>query len=35
MKKNPVPGWKIVATAGVAGLYPHEIYPEYNGAKQQ
>ena len=28
-----MPGGKIVATASVAGLYPHETYPEYNGAK--
>jgi len=33
MRKNPVPGGKIIATASVAGIYPHESYPEYNGAK--
>lgn len=33
MRKNPVPGGKIIATASVAGLYPHETYPEYDGAK--
>jgi len=33
MRKNPTPGGKIVATASVAGLYPHASYPEYNGAK--
>jgi len=33
MRRNPVPGGKIVATASVAGVYPHETYPEYNGAK--
>jgi NAD(P)-dependent dehydrogenase (short-subunit alcohol dehydrogenase family) len=33
MRKNKVPGGKIVATASAAGLYPHESYPEYNGAK--
>lgn len=34
MRKNtPVPGGKIIATASVAGIYPHATYPEYNGAK--
>jgi len=33
MRKNPTPGGKIIATASVAGIYPHETYPEYNGAK--
>ena len=33
MRKNATPGGKIVATASVAGIYPHETYPEYNGAK--
>jgi len=33
MRKNPIPGGKIIATASVAGIYPHESYPEYNGAK--
>jgi NAD(P)-dependent dehydrogenase (short-subunit alcohol dehydrogenase family) len=33
MRKNPIPGGKIAVTASVAGIYPHETYPEYNGAK--
>lgn len=33
MRKNSIPGGKVIATASVAGLYPHESYPEYNGAK--
>jgi hypothetical protein len=33
MRKNKVPGGKIVATASVAGIVPHESYPEYDGAK--
>lgn len=33
MRKNPTPGGKIVVTASVAGIYFHETYPEYNGAK--
>tara|TARA_R110002003_G_scaffold1184_11_gene22677 strand:+ start:38830 stop:39282 length:453 start_codon:yes stop_codon:yes gene_type:complete len=33
MRKNIVPGGKIVATASVAGIVPHESYPEYDGAK--
>jgi len=33
MRKNPTPGGKIVATASAAALYPHESYPEYDGAK--
>lgn len=33
MRKNPTPGGKIVCTASAAALYPHESYPEYNGAK--
>jgi NAD(P)-dependent dehydrogenase (short-subunit alcohol dehydrogenase family) len=33
MRKNSIPGGKIVCTASVAALYPHESYPEYDGAK--
>lgn len=33
MRKNPTPGGKIVCTSSAAALYPHESYPEYNGAK--
>jgi NAD(P)-dependent dehydrogenase (short-subunit alcohol dehydrogenase family) len=33
MRKNSVPGGKIVATASVAAIVPHETYPEYAGAK--
>ena len=33
MRKNKVPGGKIVATISAAALYPHETYPEYDGAK--
>ncbi|KAH7078964.1 15-hydroxyprostaglandin dehydrogenase [Paraphoma chrysanthemicola] len=33
MRKNKIPGGKIVATASVAGIVPHESYPEYDGAK--
>ncbi|KAL6703768.1 hypothetical protein ACN47E_009067 [Coniothyrium glycines] len=33
MRKNKIPGGKIVVTASVAGIVPHESYPEYNGAK--
>jgi hypothetical protein len=33
MRKNPIPGGKIVGTARVAGIYVHETYLEYNGAK--
>jgi NAD(P)-dependent dehydrogenase (short-subunit alcohol dehydrogenase family) len=33
MRKNAVPGGKIVCTASVAGLFPFEIIPEYCGAK--
>jgi NAD(P)-dependent dehydrogenase (short-subunit alcohol dehydrogenase family) len=33
MRKNKVPGGRIVATASVAAIYPHPSYPEYNGAK--
>jgi NAD(P)-dependent dehydrogenase (short-subunit alcohol dehydrogenase family) len=33
MRKNAVPGGKIVCTASIAGLFPFEIIPEYCGAK--
>jgi NADP-dependent 3-hydroxy acid dehydrogenase YdfG len=33
MRKNRTPGGKIVVTASVAGVVPHESYPEYDGAK--
>jgi len=33
MRKNKVPGGRIVTTASVAAIYPHESYPEYSGAK--
>jgi len=33
MRKNKTPGGKIVATASVAAIVPHEAYPEYDGAK--
>jgi NAD(P)-dependent dehydrogenase (short-subunit alcohol dehydrogenase family) len=33
MRKNATPGGTIVCTASVAALYPHETYPEYDGAK--
>ncbi|KAH7402502.1 hypothetical protein BKA66DRAFT_564417 [Pyrenochaeta sp. MPI-SDFR-AT-0127] len=33
MRKNKVPGGKIIATASVAAIVPHETYPEYAGAK--
>ncbi|KAF1842347.1 NAD(P)-binding protein [Cucurbitaria berberidis CBS 394.84] len=33
MRKNTVPGGKIIATASVAAVVPHESYPEYAGAK--
>jgi short-subunit dehydrogenase len=33
MRKNTVPGGKIVTTVSAAALYPHETYPEYDGAK--
>lgn len=33
MRKNKKPGGKIVATISAAALYPHETYPEYDGAK--
>lgn len=33
MRKNKLPGGKIVTTASCAALYPHETYPEYDGAK--
>jgi NAD(P)-dependent dehydrogenase (short-subunit alcohol dehydrogenase family) len=33
MRKNKTPGGRIVATASAAAIYPHESYPEYDGAK--
>jgi NAD(P)-dependent dehydrogenase (short-subunit alcohol dehydrogenase family) len=33
MRKNEIPGGRIVATSSVASIYPHESYPEYCGAK--
>lgn len=33
MRKNPTKGGKIVCTASIAGVFPHESYPEYCGAK--
>ncbi|OAG10747.1 uncharacterized protein CC84DRAFT_1161608 [Paraphaeosphaeria sporulosa] len=33
MRKNSTPGGKIIATASVAAILPHETYPEYAGAK--
>jgi NAD(P)-dependent dehydrogenase (short-subunit alcohol dehydrogenase family) len=33
MRKNPTPGGHIVCTVSAAALYPHETYPEYDGAK--
>ena len=33
MRKNKVPGGKVVATGSVAAVVPHESYPEYDGAK--
>jgi NAD(P)-dependent dehydrogenase (short-subunit alcohol dehydrogenase family) len=33
MRKNKIPGGKVVVTASVAGIDPHESYPEYDGAK--
>jgi len=33
MRKNKIPGGRIVATSSVASIYPHESYPEYCGAK--
>lgn len=33
MRKNQTPGGKIIATASVAAVVPHEAYPEYAGAK--
>ncbi|XP_014561131.1 hypothetical protein COCVIDRAFT_33825 [Bipolaris victoriae FI3] len=32
-RKNKVAGGKIIATASVAGIVPHESFPEYDGAK--
>ncbi|KAF2021865.1 hypothetical protein BU24DRAFT_417498 [Aaosphaeria arxii CBS 175.79] len=33
MRKNSVPGGRIIATGSVAAIVPHESYPEYDGAK--
>lgn len=33
MRKNKTPGGRIVATASAAAVWPHETYPEYDGAK--
>ncbi|CAO2657444.1 Nn.00g035700.m01.CDS01 [Neocucurbitaria sp. VM-36] len=33
MRKNQTPGGRIIATASVAAVVPHESYPEYAGAK--
>lgn len=33
MRKNKVPGGNIISTCSVAGVEPHETYPEYAGAK--
>lgn len=33
MRKNTIPGGRIVTTASAAAIYPHESYPEYDGAK--
>lgn len=33
MRKNKIPGGRIVSTGSVAAIYPHEMYPEYDGAK--
>jgi NAD(P)-dependent dehydrogenase (short-subunit alcohol dehydrogenase family) len=33
MRKNPVPGGVVVATASIAGMHPHPSYAEYNGTK--
>jgi NAD(P)-dependent dehydrogenase (short-subunit alcohol dehydrogenase family) len=33
MRKNRVPGGKIVATASIAAVVPAETFPEYSGAK--
>ncbi|KAF9891662.1 hypothetical protein FE257_003674 [Aspergillus nanangensis] len=33
MRKNTTPGGSIVATASCAAVIPHELYPEYDGAK--
>jgi NADP-dependent 3-hydroxy acid dehydrogenase YdfG len=33
MRENKIPGGKIVATASVAAIVPHESYLEYAGAK--
>jgi len=33
MRKNKTPGGVITTTVSAAALYPHETYPEYDGAK--
>jgi hypothetical protein len=33
MRKNKTPGGNIICTVSAAALYPHETYPEYDGAK--
>jgi short-subunit dehydrogenase len=33
MRKNKIPGGNIICTISAAALYPHETYPEYDGAK--
>ncbi|KAF2705282.1 hypothetical protein K504DRAFT_440365 [Pleomassaria siparia CBS 279.74] len=33
MRKNKMPGGRIVATSSAAAVVPHESYPEYDGAK--
>jgi NAD(P)-dependent dehydrogenase (short-subunit alcohol dehydrogenase family) len=33
MRKNKIPGGKIIATASIVGIHPHSSYPEYCGAK--
>lgn len=33
MRKNPTPGGHIICTISAAAIYPHETYPEYDGAK--
>ncbi|KAF2664358.1 hypothetical protein BT63DRAFT_429854 [Microthyrium microscopicum] len=33
MRRNPTPGGNIICTVSVASIYPHESYPEYDGAK--
>ncbi|KAL2858545.1 hypothetical protein BJY01DRAFT_241873 [Aspergillus pseudoustus] len=33
MRKNRVPGGRIVATSSIASVHPHQTFPEYCGAK--